>query len=114
MPKSGQFSFTSLAKGIGRFWQNPPIDQNGSSVFLVDFKTMPDSGVLLWRDHLCDSFSAIEPSNRPFRALSQDGSFPLLTMLDMGATEVPEVTVDTKNTRIVKKRERKEKRRAWR
>ena len=52
---------------------------------LLDFESMPDSQLAIWRNHLLSSFSEA-PCARPFRFKMGDGQLPTLTMLKMVET----------------------------
>lgn len=94
---------------MDQFFDNPPLDHNGSVIPLNDFNSVSDAALLSWRDHLCDSFTPGSKTTRPFVFRRLDGSRPELTMLDMGSKE--KVRISSSGTAAIKSKSTPGKRR---
>jgi hypothetical protein len=66
----------------------------------TDFLNMPESDLLAWRNHLCDSFTENSELSAPLRFLSSNKSEPTLTVLKMGSK--PQTS--TKEKKLKRKR----------
>lgn len=70
----------------GRRFKHLARDYSGKEIPLVDFETMKEPDLELWRDHLIDSFAKNSAYKRPFTFLKKDGSrLPKLSKLEMGS-----------------------------
>lgn len=80
--KKGDFSMKHLCRNQHLFFENFPVDEQGNTVRLVEFDSMQDDHIVLWRDHLLASYSSKPPAH-PFKIKTRKGRMPELTVLQM-------------------------------
>jgi hypothetical protein len=72
-----------FCRNQSKFFYNFPIDDDGKVVRLVEFESMQDDHLTVWRDHLISSFSQ-NSVEHPFCFRTCTGALPQLTVLTMG------------------------------
>lgn len=80
---TGSLTMKRIFREQEKFFDNFPVDKNGSPLPLTDFESMPHRQLIKWRDHLLESFSSTPPSDA-FRFKTRDGALPSLSTLKMG------------------------------
>jgi hypothetical protein len=80
---TGEFSLKTFCRFQTTYFENFPMDGDGRSIRLVEFESMQDDHLVIWRDHLIASFSQHPPQNS-FRFRTSEGRLPQLTVLKLG------------------------------
>jgi hypothetical protein len=84
-------SLISMCQNYATRFRNMPVDKAGNQILFRDFRHMVKDELLIWRDHLLNSFQeraeGDAPYDRAFQFLTFTGNEPSLTMLCMGKTE---------------------------
>lgn len=93
---SGSGSFKGIIKSYKENFENFPIDKDGNIVPLMDFEYMSIENLVLWKNHVVNSFTEGVQYAPRFRFIRKDGSHPELTMMKRGPAPAVQKAVKAK------------------